>query len=233
MTDYPEPAPLIASFGRRQGRTLRPHQKQLVQRLLPMLTPAALTQPHNIDLEAWFGKSVRHLRLEIGFGGGEHLAAQALSNPDVCYIGCEPYMNGVAKLLHEIESSSLKNIRLFTDDARLLMAHLPDGCLEEVYILFPDPWPKARHHKRRLIQQEMLSALARLQPVGARLLLASDHEEYGVWMLEQVLAHPDYEWTARCEADWSCPPADWVATRYQRKTTAQGRPPLFIDCRRR
>lgn len=211
---------LIPSFGRRWGRKLTAHQQMLVDELLPKIS---VTLPAKLE---------ERTHLEIGFGGGEHLAAQAAANPQIHYIGCEPYMNGVAKLLATIDQQKIGNIRLFTDDARHLMASLPDGSIDTIYILFPDPWPKLRHNKRRIISLETLNELARIQPIGGRLLLATDHEDYSFWMLEHVLAHPHYDWTAERKADWQNPPADWVQTRYERKTSAEGRPPVFIDCRR-
>lgn len=216
----------IPSFGRRHGRSLTAYQQRLVDELLPTL------QCRTDDLAVVGRNEKKALHLEIGFGGGEHLAAQAQANPDIQFIGCEPYINGVAKLLAEIDRQKLDNIRLYTDDARLLIRELPDASVAAVYILFPDPWPKVRHYKRRIISQETLSELARIQPKGARLLLATDHVDYGAWMLEHVLAHPDYEWTAECRADWETPPADWTQTRYQRKTTGEGRAPMFVECRR-
>ncbi len=170
------------------------------------------------------------IALEIGFGAGEHLLAQAAHNPDTLFIGCEPYINGVAKCLVGIEQQKLNNIRLFTDDARKLIEALPDACLDAVFILFPDPWPKARHNKRRLVNAETLSMLARVHKPGGRLLLATDHVDYSVWMLELLLTHPDYRWTAGEQADWQTPPADWTETKYQRKTTEQGREPVFLEC---
>ncbi len=210
----------LSSFGRNRGRSLRPHQQGLVDDLLPTLAPKSAA-PHE-----GFSK----LALEIGFGGGEHLLAQAAHNPDTLFIGCEPYINGVAKCLVGIEEQNLKNIRLFTRDARELIEALPDACLDSVFILFPDPWPKARHNKRRLVNAQTLSMLARIHKKGGRLLLATDHVDYSVWMLEVLLNHPDYSWTAQEQADWKTPPRDWTTTKYQRKTTEQGREPLFFEC---
>lgn len=209
----------LPSFGRRHGRSLTSHQQRLVDELLPTLIVNPSGLPQNTAI-----------CLEIGFGGGEHLVAQAKANPDVLFIGCEPYINGVAKLLTQIDQEKINNIRLFTEDARLLVRQLPDASVNAVFILFPDPWPKLRHNKRRIVSQETLSLLARIQPAGARLLLATDHIDYSAWMFEHVLAHPHYEWRAKSKTDWENPPADWVQTRYQRKTTEQGRNPVFIEC---
>lgn len=210
----------LSSFGRNRGRALRPYQQGLVDTLLPRLAVA----PENPS------EGKPSLALEIGFGGGEHLLAQAAHHPETLFIGCEPFINGVAKCLAGIDAQKLSNIRLFTDDARKLIAQLPDACVDSVFILFPDPWPKARHNKRRLVSAETLSLLARIHKKGGRLLLATDHVDYSVWMLEVLLAHPDYRWTAEAQADWQQPPADWTETKYQRKTSAEGRPPLFFEC---
>ncbi len=210
----------LASFGRNRGRSLRPYQQGLVDELLPKLAPNP-----SAPMEGY-----AKLALEIGFGGGEHLLAQAAHNPDTLFIGCEPFINGVAKCLAGIDTKKLPNIRLFTDDARKLIEALPDACIDSVFILFPDPWPKARHNKRRLVNPETLSMLARSHKKGGRLLLATDHVDYSVWMLEVLQNHPDYEWTAKCQADWKTPPKDWTETKYQRKTTDQGREPLFFEC---
>ncbi len=213
----------LSSFGRNRGRSLRPHQQGLVDDLLPTLAP----KPQS-PMEGY-----AKLALEIGFGGGEHLLAQAAHNPDTLFIGCEPFINGVAKCLVGIEAQKIKNIRLFTDDARKLIEALPDACLDSAFILFPDPWPKVRHNKRRLVNAETLSMLARTHKKGGRLLLATDHVDYSVWMLEVLQSHPDYVWTAQSQADWKNPPSDWTQTKYQRKTTEQGREPMFFECVRR
>ena len=221
---------LISSFGRRYGRRLPPNAKRLVKELLPTISITA-PESGSLDLQSLFPDAISY-QMEIGFGAGEHLAALARTYPDVGFIGCEPFINGVAKLLVEIEEQSLSNIRLFTDDARLLCDVLPDASIDKIHILFPDPWPKLRHHKRRLVSAETLSQLARLQKKGAALQLATDHEDYANWMLEQLLTHPDYTWTAQSKADWQSPPSDWVATRYQHKTSAEGRAPMFFHATR-
>jgi tRNA (guanine-N7-)-methyltransferase len=218
---------LIYSFSRRRGKALLPNAKRLVRELLPTLE----MDVKDVDLRALF-HNAKSVRMEIGFGAGEHLAAQARHNPDIGYIGCEPFINGVAKLLQVIDEENLRNIRLFTDDARLLCAELPDDCLERIDILFPDPWRKPRHYKRRLISLETLALLARLQPEGAELRLATDHLDYSAWMLEMLHQSPHYDWQAECADDWRVPPSDWEQTRYQRKTSAEGRAPVFLIAKR-
>lgn len=213
--------PYLSSFGRNRGRTLRPRQQQLVDGLLPALVPKAEELP-----------AFRRIAFEIGFGGGEHLAALAARHPDTLAIGCEPYINGVAKLLLDVEEQSLRNVRIYVGDAREQMDALPENSIDDAYILFPDPWPKSRHNKRRLVNQDTLQRLARIQKPGGKLLLATDHYDYATWMLEQLHATPYYRWTAKRSADWLDFPAEWVETKYQRKTTAEGRAPQFFHCLR-
>ena len=215
--------PYLSSFGRNRGRSLRPHPQKLVDELLPTLA-VNVSDPH---------EGFATLAIEIGFGGGEHLLAQAAHHPHTLFIGCEPFINGVAKCLAGIESQGLKNIRLFTNDARKLLEDLPENSIDSAFILFPDPWPKVRHNKRRLVNTETLGMLARVQKQAGRLLIATDHVDYSVWILERLLVSPHYEWTAQAQADWKNPPSDWTQTKYQRKTTEQGRPPLFFECVRR
>ncbi len=215
--------PLLNSFGRVHGRPLRPYQQQLVAELLPKLQPDLADPLKGVD---------GPVALEIGFGGGEHLVAQAAHAPATTFFGCEPFMNGVAKCLASIDRGRLTNIRLFTRDARKLLLALPDNSLDTVFILFPDPWPKLRHHKRRLITHETLAMLARVHKPGGRLLIATDHIDYSEWILEHLLTTPHYRWTAEGADDWLTPPEDWTETKYQRKTTAQGRHPVFMECLR-
>jgi tRNA (guanine-N7-)-methyltransferase len=209
----------LRSFGRRNGR-LRSNPQRLLDEVLPSvrLQTAPLALPEGYTKYA----------LEIGFGAGEHIAAQAMHHPETLYIGCEPYMPGVAKLLRVIEQNNIGNIRLYTDDARDLMATLPDGSMHEVYILFPDPWPKARHHKRRLITHDFLHMLSRLQQPGDTMLIATDHVDYAGWILHEIARTPEYQWTAERQSDWRDFPKSWAETKYQRKTSAEGRAPMFF-----
>ncbi len=218
----PQPPKFLSSFGRNRGRSLRPYQQGLVDTLLPKLA-VDLARP--LDASGY-----QSVALEIGFGGGEHLLAQAVHHPETLFLGCEPFLNGVAKCLAGIDQGKLSNIRLFMDDARKLLEALPPASVDSVFILFPDPWPKLRHNKRRLVNRQTLDMIARVQKPGGRLLVATDHEDYSVWILEQLLAHPRYRWMAEKQADWLTPPADWTETKYQRKTSAEGRPPLFFEC---
>jgi tRNA (guanine-N7-)-methyltransferase len=166
--------------------------------------------------------------LEIGFGGGEHLAAQASAHPDCGLIGCEPYITGVARLLAVAEARGLTNLRIVADDARLLLDALPDGCLERIFVLFPDPWPKTRHHKRRIVNPATAAQFARLLVPGGELRLATDDMDYARAMLLALLPVPQLTWLARAPADWRVPPPDWTPTRYQEKAREAGRPCVYL-----
>jgi tRNA (guanine-N7-)-methyltransferase len=220
-------------YGRRRGKKLRAGQQSLLDTLLTRLAIVPPREGETIDLARVFGGCLptAGVWLEVGFGSGEHLVWQAEKHPDVGLIGCEPYLNGVAKCLAHIERAQVGNIRLFTDDARLLMAALPPRSLARVFILFPDPWPKARHHKRRFVQRETLDRVAELMLPGAELRLATDDPSYLPWMVEHACRHPSFEWLAEHPRDWRTRPADWPATRYEQKGIA-GRP-TFLRLRLR
>lgn len=217
-------------YGRRKGHRLRPGRRRLLERRLPELT---LTLPETapLDLERVFPGRARFW-LEIGFGAGEHLAAQAARHADVGIIGCEPFIEGIAKLVSAIDEQALGNVRLFVDDARMLLPVLPDASLERIFVLFPDPWPKARHHKRRLVNHATAREFARLLAPGGELRLATDDMGYARWMLQALLACPDLEWQAKGPRDWRRRPADWPPTRYEEKAIAAGRRPVYLRFRR-
>lgn len=219
-------------YGRKRGRPLRGAQQSLLKELLPRLA-IDLPVSGEIDPAHLFSTAPRSVWLEIGYGAGEHLATQAEANPGIGLIGCEVFENGIAKMLGEISRRPLSNIRLYTSDARLLIAALPAASIERVFILFPDPWPKARHHKRRIVATETLDHLARIMVDNAELRLATDDRGYFAWMLERVIRHPDFEWTARRPADWRQRPADWPATRYEEKARAADASPFFLRARRK
>jgi tRNA (guanine-N7-)-methyltransferase len=185
------------------------------------------------DPAALFDLRPREIWLEIGFGGGEHLAAQAAAHPDIGIVGCEVFENGIAKLLGEIARRDLANVRILTDDARLLLSALPPASIGRVFILFPDPWPKQRHHKRRIVTTQTLDTLAAVMTDGAELRLATDDVDYLAWMLARVPVHPAFAWLAEGPGDWRSRPADWPATRYEAKAIAAGRRPYFLRLRRR
>jgi tRNA (guanine-N7-)-methyltransferase len=218
-------------YGRRLGRRLRPAKRAALERGLAELALPLPPEGALLDLREVFG--VRPVWLEIGFGAGEHLLAQARANPEVAIIGCEPFLNGLASMLEAVEREGLGAIRVFADDARQLLRALPPASLARVFLLFPDPWPKARHAKRRFVQTAILDRLASLMCDGAELRIASDDPGYQLWALRHLLAHPDFAWTAARAADWLERPADWPATRYEAKALAAGRQPIFLRFRRR
>jgi tRNA (guanine-N7-)-methyltransferase len=212
-------------YGRRKGPKLSQHQASLFKTILPQL---ALDPEEARDPRACFAGGVDDVWLEVGFGGGEHLLWQAQHHPHVGLIGAEPYETGVAKLLSKIDSLSAQsrpleggwgslNLRIHQGDAREIIDALPDASLGRVFILFPDPWPKTRHHKRRFLQMDMLDALARVMKPGAELRFAGDDSPYVGWTLERALAHPSFMWTATGPNDWKTRPADWPPTRYEEK----------------
>jgi tRNA (guanine-N7-)-methyltransferase len=219
-------------YGRRRGRPLRVGQRERQTQILPLLS-FALPETGGLDPRTLFPVPPRDIWLEIGFGGGEHLAAQAARHPDIGFVGCEVFENGVAKLLGEVERRGLANVRVYADDARPLLAALAPRSIGRVFILFPDPWPKARHHKRRLVAPPTLDRLAEILNDSAELRLATDDPGYLSWMLEHVTAHPAFAWTARRPTDWRERPQDWPATRYEGKARKAGRPPAFLRFERR
>ena len=219
-------------FGRRQGRPLRPGRQRLLANLLPQLS---ITLPSDGSLEprTLFDGPVRDVWLEVGFGAGEHLAAQACAHPDVSIIGCEPYIAGIAAMLDTLADAERARVRVFADDARLLIDALADASIGRAFVLFPDPWPKTRHHKRRFIGEATVAALARVLTDGAELRLASDHHEYVRWMLDHVRRDGAFEWLARRPDDWRERPDDWPETRYEAKARAIGAHPVFLRFSRR
>jgi tRNA (guanine-N7-)-methyltransferase len=194
-----------------------------------------VTLPAAGALDPWalFDPRPEEIWLEIGFGSGEHLAAQAAAHPAIGLIGCEVFENGIAKLLADVQRRALANVRILTDDARLLIATLPPASIDRVFILFPDPWPKQRHHKRRIVADETLAALAAIMTDGAELRLATDDLDYLAWMLARAPVHPAFAWLADRPSHWRVRPADWPATRYEAKAIAAGREPYFLRLRRR
>jgi tRNA (guanine-N7-)-methyltransferase len=221
-----------AFFGRRKGHPLRPHHAALYQHLLPKLA-LDLSKPAPADLRPLFDVPVEELRLEIGFGGGEHLTAQAQANPRTGFIGIEPFVNGMAKALTAIEQHGLRNIRLSSGDATQLIDWLPAGTLARIDLLYPDPWPKRRHWKRRFVQDQSLKRLARLLRTGGEFRFATDVADYAAWTLARVLRSPDFAWTAEAADDWRKPWPDFFGTRYEAKAKREGRVPAYFIFRRR
>jgi tRNA (guanine-N7-)-methyltransferase len=208
-------------YGRRKGKALRPHHAKLIAELLPKLRVEA----------ARFDRT-KPMRLEIGFGGGEHLAHQAALHPDIAFIGAEPFINGVAKLLAFIEAKGLRNIAVHADDVRALFELLPAGAFDRIYLLYPDPWPKARHQRRRLVSQENLRHFHRLLKPGGLFLFASDIDHYVQWTLFETRKAGGFTWLARSAADWREPFPDWIETRYEAKAKREGRVPSYLTFRR-
>jgi tRNA (guanine-N7-)-methyltransferase len=226
-----EPQRRRVLYGRRQGPKLRPARRRLLEERLPALG-FTLEPDHALDPMAFFPEPKRAIWLEIGFGGGEHLAAQATAHPEVGILGVEPFLNGVARLIDAVDAGGLRNVRILMDDARLLLKALPDAALERAFVLFPDPWPKARHHKRRIVNPETIADLARVIRANGELRLASDDPGYARWMLATMLAEPRFAWLAERAADWRERPADWPPTRYEAKALTAGRRPVFLRFRR-
>ncbi len=216
----------LASFGRRQVRGIKPTQKELFDTLLPEIE-ISIPASGNIKPAALFPEAEK-IYLEIGYGGGEHLAGRAAQEKTAGFIGCEVFTNGIAKCLQHIHNEQLSNVKLFMDDARLLLEALPDNSLDGVYILFPDPWPKSRHHKRRIINPATLVLLARLIRRGGFLRIATDHMEYLRWIFCQMLPNTDFVWPAKGPESWQ-PFAQHVPTRYETKARKQGKVPVFLE----
>jgi tRNA (guanine-N7-)-methyltransferase len=220
-------------YGRRKGPKLSRRQTALIESLLPRLAP--VLQPGR-DPRAYFSAPVEDVWLEVGFGSGEHLLWQSVRNPGIGIIGAEPYESGIAKLLSKIAAASENVeapacIRLYHGDARDILEALPDASIARVFILFPDPWPKTRHRKRRFIQMQTLDELARIMKPGAELRFASDDTGYVAWTLERMLAHPCFDWRATRAQDWNSRPPDWPQTRYEAK--ALHGPPAYLTFTRR
>ncbi len=209
-------------YGRQQGHKLRKHQQHLLDTLLPKLQIAG-PGDSAIDPAALFDGPPADVFLEIGFGGGEHLISRAGQNPDRGFVGAEPFVNGVAKILAGIETTGLTNIRLHFGDARDIIERFPDQSIAGTYLLYPDPWPKKRHNKRRFVNEENIRQLHRILKPGAPFLFASDIPDYVRWTLGRMLRHGGFEWTAECKDDWTKAPEGWPGTRYEAKAFREGR----------
>lgn len=220
-------------YGRRSGRKLRPGRAALFDaRIRSIGIDPTVLQTDELRPNALFAGPVDDVWLEIGFGNGEHLAAQAAANPHIGIIGCEPYLAGVARLVALLGERGIENVRILMDDAGLLLPVLPEASIGRAFLLFPDPWPKTRHHKRRFVNAANIAAMARVLKDGAEWRLATDDMSYCRWMLRHLHASPDMRWLARRAADWRERPADWPETRYERKALTQGRPCAYLRYRR-
>jgi tRNA (guanine-N7-)-methyltransferase len=227
-------APWRNFYGRTKGKGLRDSQQAYLEEDLEKLSPGPVDWQVNperapLDLEALFGG--KDVWLEIGFGGGEHLVHQAAQNPGIGIIGCEPYINGVAMLLGKIRKAGVTNLAVYPGDVRDLFDVLPAALISRVFLLYPDPWPKKRHHRRRFVTPEYLEALARVVRPGAEFRVATDIPDYVRQILEQVPAH-GFEWLAEGPADWRAPWGDWLSTRYEQKALHEGRVPHYLTFRK-
>ena len=221
-----------AFYGRRKGKRLRPGQEQRLEGALPALRVALPERGAFLNPPGLFPVPVDEVWLEIGFGGGEHLAAQAEAHPRTGIIGCEPFVNGVVKLLRAVDERSLRNVRVWDEDATALLAALPDASLARVYLLYPDPWPKRRQRKRRFVSDASLAEIARTLRPGGLFRFASDIDDYVGWTLVRAARCPALRWTARRADDWRTPFEGWPGTRYEAKALAAGRLPSYLTFER-
>ena len=223
-------------FGRRKTRALTGRKQNMMERDLPLLRldlrdPCPKKNLNPIFAESAQGESaikMRGFRLEIGFGGGEHLAWQARENPNIGFIGAEPFINGMAKMLGRIADDNLRNIRLHDEDATLLLDWLADECLDRIDLLYPDPWPKKRNWKRRFVNEANLARMFRVLKPGGDFFFASDIDSYIAWTLRHIRMHRGFEWSAETARHWRDPPPDWIATRYEAKAKREGRAPCYL-----
>ena len=231
---HPSGTPWRNFYGRFKGKTLRPTQIEYLENDLDALSPGPISGEENpdrtaLDMSAIFdGKPVW---LEIGFGGGEHLVHQATQNPEVGIIGCEPFINGVAMLLGKIRDADARNIRVYPGDARHLFDVVPEGSIDRAFLLYPDPWPKKRHHRRRFVTAEHLEPLARVLKKDAIFRVATDIPDYVRQTLQEV-PKAGFEWLAEGPEDWRTPWGDWISTRYEQKALREGRTPHYLTFRR-
>jgi len=232
-TGSAEGAPFeLRSYGRRRGRRLSPRQDRLMRELLPRVSlPLAGASPD--DACSIFSVPVREVWLEVGFGGGEHLLWQARHHPDVGMIGAEPFEDGVVRVLSAIEDDSLGNVLVHADDARALLRWLPDASVSQAFVLFPDPWPKRRHLKRRLVNAHFLGLVARVMRPGAELRIGTDIGDYARTILMAFQRSGAFVWHAESPADWRVRPADWPSTRYEEKAIREGRRCYYLRFVRR
>lgn len=232
MTEQQRPSRATeAFFGRRKGKPLRERQARQLSEVLPTLV-LDLSQPAPGRIEDLFAFTPARLRLEIGFGGGEHLMHRALEQPDTGFIGVEPFVNSMAKLVGRIEETGARNIRLYDDDATEVLDWLPTASIDQVDLLYPDPWPKRKHWKRRFVSAVNLDRFARVLKPGGQFCFASDIDTYVNWTLLHCGAHPAFEWTANNAGDWLTPFGGWPGTRYEAKARREGRSSAYLTFRR-
>jgi tRNA (guanine-N7-)-methyltransferase len=228
MTDKPHPSRSTeAFFGRRKGKPLREKQAEGLATLLPQLK-LDLGNPAPDTIESLYDFSVERMRLEIGFGGGEHLIHRAAENPSTGFIGVEPFVNSMAKLLTSVEEQGLRNIRLYDDDATQVLDWLPDASIDQIDLLYADPWPKRKHWKRRFVSQVNLERFHRVLKPGATFCFASDIDTYVNWTLLHCRDHGGFAWQAEQASDWLTPYAGWPGTRYENKARREGRSSAYL-----
>ena len=217
-------APRRRLYGRSRGKPLRAGQERLLAEALPRfeIAPEALWRGDA------FGVEPPEIWLEVGFGAGEHLIAQAKAHPEIGFIGCEPFLNGVAAALAGVERERLANVRLRRGDAEALLEAAPGAYFARVFVLYPDPWPKRRHHKRRLVSAAVVHTLARTMRPGAELRFATDVDDYSGWTLRRFLASGDFRWRAARAGDWRAPWPDWRPTRYEAKAKRERRDSVYL-----
>jgi tRNA (guanine-N7-)-methyltransferase len=220
-----------AFFGRRKGKQLRERQAEGIATLLPALK-LDLQAPAPAVLSEIFPIPVGELRLEIGFGGGEHLVHRAQENPKTGFIGVEPFVNSMAKLLSRVDELELKNIRVYDDDATQVLDWLPDASLDRIDLLYPDPWPKRKHWKRRFVSEVNLDRFHRVLKPGGLFLFASDIDTYVNWTLAHCRDHGGFQWQAEQSSDWLTPFAGWPGTRYENKARREGRSSAYLTFRK-
>ena len=232
MTEERRSRATEAFFGRRKGKPLRNQQVDTIENLLPLLKIDLESVPPQ-NLAALFPADVRLIRLEIGFGGGEHLAHRAVENPVTGFIGVEPFVNSMAKLLAAVRERELMNIRLYDDDATQLLDWLPEGSIDHIDLLYPDPWPKKKHWKRRFVSDVNLARFHRVLKPGGKFCFASDIDTYVNWTLQHCARHGGFDWTAASADDWRTPYANWPGTRYENKAKREGRSSAYLTFIRR
>ncbi|WP_424983273.1 tRNA (guanosine(46)-N7)-methyltransferase TrmB [Maritalea sp. S77] len=227
-SDFGLEAERRAFFGRRSTHKLYSTQQKLVEELLPHIEIDL--DKDALDLKQLFGtKAEAPLFLEIGFGGGEHLARHAKAKPAQNFIGCEPFMGGVGKMLSAIAQDELENVRLYREDALHLLRALPDQSIAGAYLLYPDPWPKKRHHKRRFVNPVTLGELSRVLKPGAEFRVATDIDDYATWVLAHMVRRDDFTWQPEKASEWRQPWADWAPTRYEQKAKREGRDSYYFS----
>jgi len=222
-------------YGRKQGRPLNIERQEAMETLFPKreIPEDIVTQNENIDPDSLFEFSPAQTWFEIGFGNGEHVKALMERHPDFGFLAAEPFINGMGAFMRSLADDDHKNVRVWMDDAIMVVKSLQTNSLDGIYVLNPDPWPKTRHHKRRIINPDNLNDFARVLKSGAPLIMATDVDDLAEWMATQAVNHPAFEWTAKTADDWRVMPQDWIRTRYEEKGEAAGRKQSYLLFRRK